>query len=165
MKYRIVVLFTVSVLCTGSAFAQVVMPDNRVAAGFREEIMGLGVFAGPTSGLGVSFRHHLRIPFSYQITAGIIKVDDRLLYDVGGEGQYDVSRGEGHRFYVAGGLGYYYAGRSSGNEMNAPARIGLGAGYEAGLPGGFGATLELLFTYFSDGTILPLPQVGIYYYF
>jgi hypothetical protein len=165
MNRRIVVLLLLMAGFASIAVSQVAIPDRRGGTGFREEVMGLGFFAGPTSGLGVSFRHHLRIPFSYQITAGIIKVDDRLLYDFGGEVQYDLSRGEGSRFFVVGGLGYYYAGRSSHNDIDAPARLGFGAGAEVGISPAIGATLELLFTIFTDGTILPLPQAGIFYYF
>jgi hypothetical protein len=165
MNRRIVlVMILLSLLC-GVARTQVAIPDKKGGTGFREEVMGLGLFAGPASGLGVSFRHHLRIPLSYQVTAGIIKVDDRLLYDLGGEVQFDLSRGEGSRFFVVGGFGYYYAGRSSNNEMKAPGRLGLGAGAELGISPAVGATVELLFTCFTDGTVLPLPQAGIFYYF
>jgi hypothetical protein len=165
MNRRTVVLLLLMAGVANEALSQVAIPDRRGGTGFREEVMGLGLFAGPTSGLGVSFRHHLRIPFSYQITAGIINVDDRLLYDFGGDLQYDLSRGEGSRFFVAGGFGYYYAGRSSHNDINAPGRLGFGAGAELGIGPAIGATLELLFTVFTDGTILPLPQAGVFYYF
>lgn len=165
MRQRIIFVLFFTALFGQGAAAQVAIPDKKGGLGFREEVMGLGLFGGPTSGLGVSFRHHLRIPVSYQLTGGIIKVDDRLLYDFGGELQFDLSRGEGNRLFVVGGVGYYYASRSSSNEMDAPWRIGLGAGIEQGFSPSVGVAIELLFTYFTDGTVLPLPQVGIFYYF
>ncbi len=148
-----------------STHAQVVLPDREAAGGLRQHVFGLGVFVGPSSGLGLSFRHHLPSTVSYQLTGGIVKIDDRLQYAVGGEVQLDLSRTSGTRFFIAGALGYYYAGSADRNEMAGPGRIGLGLGGEMFAGGGFHAAVELLFTYFSDGTVLPLPQFGLYYYF
>jgi len=41
----------------------------------------------------------------------------------------------------------------------------LGVGGEFLVTPGLHATTELFFTYFTDGTILPLPQLGFHYYF
>jgi hypothetical protein len=41
----------------------------------------------------------------------------------------------------------------------------MGIGGELPMSSGFHVTGELLFTYFSDGTILPLPSAGFHYYF
>jgi hypothetical protein len=154
------------VMCIGlPVFGQVVLPDHGSAGSLRQNVFGLGVSVGPASGLGLSFRHHLPSTFSYQIAGGIIKVDDRLLYDVGGELQFDLSRSGSTRFFVAGAVGYYYAGSSNRNEMAGPGRVGLGLGGEIYSGSGFHGSLELLFTYFSDDTVLPLPQFGLYYYF
>ena len=49
--------------------------------------------------------------------------------------------------------------------MTAPTRGGVGIGGEWVMSGGLHFLAEGMFTFFSDGTILPLPQVGIYYYF
>jgi hypothetical protein len=38
-------------------------------------------------------------------------------------------------------------------------------GGELYLGAGFHGTGEILFSYFSDGNVLPLPQIGFYYYF
>ena len=69
-------------------------------------VFGLGLFGGPAGGLGISFRHHLPYQFSYQVTGGIINVDDKLKYDVGFEAQYDLVKGPTGRFFVAGATSY-----------------------------------------------------------
>ncbi len=166
MKY---VLILASVLLTeftaSTLYAQAVLPDRGREAGLRENVFGLGLFGGPASGLGLSFRHHLPSPFSYQITGGILKVDERLSYDLGFEAQYDLVRGPASRFFVSGGTSYFYSGKHGHNDMDAPGRIGFGVGGELALASGIHTTLGLLFTYFTDGTVLPLPQFGFHYYF
>lgn len=145
--------------------AQVVLPERESAGGFPYHAFGLGIFLGPASGMGLSFRHHLPSTLSYQLTGGIIKVDERLQYAIGAELQMDLSRTSASRFFVAGAVGYYHAGSSSTNEMKGPGRVGLGLGGEVFAGAGFHATGELIFTYFTDGTVLPLPQIGFHYYF
>jgi hypothetical protein len=144
--------------------AQVVLPE-RDEPDPGESVFGLGLFGGAASGLGLSFRHHLPSTISYQITGGIVKIDERLSYDIGGEVQFDLARSPNSRFFIAGGLGYYYSGKSDGNEMEAPARAALGIGGEFALSTGIHTSVEAMFTYFSDGTVLPLPQLGFHYYF
>ena len=79
---------------------------------------------------------------------------------------FDLNRTTDLRFYAAGGLSYFFAGVEGHNEMKGPGRIGLGVGVETGLRGsGFNISGDLLFTYFTDGTVLPLPQLAIHYYF
>lgn len=144
--------------------AQVVLPERDEPVP-GESVFGLGLFGGAASGLGLSFRHHLPATISYQITGGIVKINERLSYDIGGEVQFDLARSPNSRFFIAGGLGYYYSGKSDGNEMEAPARAALGIGGEFAVSTGIHTTVEAMFTYFSDGTVLPLPQLGFHYYF
>ena len=165
MIYRMLIASSIAVLLSAPAFGQTAMPDRSQPTGFREEVFGLGLFGGPVGGLGVSFRHHLRLPLSYQITAGVIKTDRRLLYDVAIEGEYDISRGERGRFFVGTGFGYFYSGESKGNEMKGPFRLGIGGGAETTISPVLTGVVQLMFTYFSDGTVLPLPEVGVFYYF
>jgi hypothetical protein len=166
MKRRSSVLCAVFLLLSaGVANGQAILPERGQERGLRENVFGLGVFGGPASGFGLSFRHHLPSPFSYQITGGIIKVDDRLSYDIGCEAQYDLARGATSRFFVGAGAAYFYSGKTSHNDMNGPGRIGLGIGGEVAVSSGLHTSLDLMFTYFSDATVLPLPQLGFYYYF
>ncbi len=145
--------------------AQVVVTDRMQTPSMRTNVFGLGFAGGPATGLGISFRHHLPSPFSYSITGGIIKASDKLLYSLGAEGQYDLSRSPNLRFFAVAGLSYFYSGTSGHNDMTGPGRVGVGAGAETELGSGVHILGDLAFTYFTDGTVLPLPQLGIYYYF
>ncbi|MBP1648930.1 MAG: hypothetical protein H6Q30_2375 [Bacteroidetes bacterium] len=162
---RTTVLIFAALVFGGVVHAQVVAPDAASENALRRSLFGLGVFGGPAGGLGISFRHHLPAAFSYQVTGGIINVDDKLNYDIGVEAQYDLVRGPSGRFFAAGAGSYFYSGTDGVNQMKGPGRFGLGVGGEAFIGAGFHAAAELLFTYFTDDTVLPLPQFGIYYYF
>jgi hypothetical protein len=128
-------------------------------------VYGLGLALGAASGVGLSFRQHFPGYVSYSLIGGIIKVDNETSYDFGGELQYDFIRGQWVRFFAAAAAGYYYTGGKRGNDLEAPGRIGMGIGGEVPVQGGFHVSGELLFTFFSDGNVLPLPQVSIHYYF
>lgn len=165
MIIRALIGLSLAACIAAPAVGQVVLPERGSAGGLHQNVFGLGVSAGATSGIGLSFRHHLPSTVSYQITGGIIKVDDRLHYALGGELQFDLTRSGVSRFFMAAAAGYYYSGSADRNDMKAPGRVGAGIGGEMYSDAGFHASLELLFTYFSDGTVLPLPQFGLYYYF
>jgi hypothetical protein len=147
------------------ARSQAVLPERWHDGGLRENVYGLGLAAGAASGVGLSFRQHFPGYVSYQIIGGVIKVDTQTSYAFGAELQYDFVRGAGVRFFAVGAVGYYYSGDRRGNDVEAPARIGAGIGAEVPIQGGFHISGEMLFTFFSDGNILPLPQVGMHYYF
>jgi hypothetical protein len=165
-RCRVTVLCLVMIVCASGALrAQAVLPERGRDGGLRENVFGLGLAGGAASGMGLSFRHHLPGSWSYQVTGGIIKVDDKTSYAFGGELQYDLIRAAASRFFVGGGMGYYYSGKGSGNTLDGPGRIALGIGGELPVASGFHVSGELLFTYFTDGTVLPLPQFGVYYYF
>ena len=158
------VLTLVAVIGT-TARAQVILPEKGREGGVRDNVFGLGLAGGAATGVGISFRHHLPGTVSYEITGGIVKADNKTSYAIGGELQFDLIRAPASRFFVAGGFGYYYAGRGSGNELKGPSRVAVGIGGEVPAGSGFHFSGELMFTYFSDDTVLPLPQIGIYYYF
>jgi hypothetical protein len=158
-------LFLLLVVCASVSQGQVVAPSAQTDQPLRQSLFGLGLFGGPAGGFGISFRHHLPHTFSYQVTGGIINVDDKLKYDIGVEVQFDLVRGAGGRFFAAGAASYFFTGEGGVNEMEGPGRAGLGIGGEVFIGSGFHASGDLMFTYFSDGTVLPLPQVGIFYYF
>jgi hypothetical protein len=162
---QVAILSLLVLLCTTAhVHGQVVLPDKGQPAA-QEHIFGLGLAGGPVSGIGLSFRHHFPGAASYQLTGGVVKADDRVSYAVGAELQFDLSRGTGWRFFAVAGAGYYYSGTTGENEMEGPGRAGLGIGGEMSIGVGLHGSAELLFSYFTDGTILPLPQVGIHYYF
>ena len=145
--------------------AQVNVPVQEKPKELGQAVFGLGLSAGYVSGFGLSFRHHLPSVISYQIVAGIIKIDTKLHYNIGGEMQFDLVRGETTRFFVCGGMGYFHSGESGNNDLDGPFRVGLGIGGEVVRAESFSLAGELMFSYFSDGTVLPLPQVSAHYYF
>lgn len=151
-------------MCTQTSRAQVVMPSSQ-DPGLSRNVFGLGFFAGASGGIGLSFRHHLPMKLSYQVTGGIIKTDGKLRSNIGFCAQYDLTRGDRNRFFVSGAFGYYYSGVNGNNEMNAPTRGALGIGGEWPMSSGLHMMGDVMFTFFSDGNVLPLPQVGFYYYF
>jgi len=158
-------LLVLMVLMGEASRGQVVVPNAGGGPGLRQSVFGLGLFGGPAGGLGLSFRHHLPSAVSYQITGGIIKVDDKLSYDIGAEAQFDLARGPAGRFYAAAATAYFFSGRGGVNDLEGPGRVGLGVGGETAVGYGFNVSGDLLFTYFTDGTVLPLPQIGFHYYF
>lgn len=161
MKFIISIIAIISIVTFSNA--QVSEPKQATEQ-IGESVYGLGFSAGVASGFGLSFRHHLPGDYSYQIVAGIIKADNKTLYNIGGEFQYDFVRGQTARFFGAGAIGYFYKG-SNNNELTGPFRIGIGIGGELRKLEPFYISCELLFTYFTDGTILPLPQISAHYYF
>jgi hypothetical protein len=169
MKHRTAQLMLVLAALAGFAAtvqAQAVLPEKGKDGGLRTGVFGLGFSAGPVSGVGLSFRHHLPGSFSYQLAGGIIKVDNTTAYAIGVEGQYDLIRNATSRFYAALGTGFYHSGNGSHNDLAGPWRIGIGIGDELAIvSSGFHVSGELLFSYFNDGTVLPLPQIGVHYYF
>lgn len=151
-------------LAASLSYSQIIIPDKDRPTELGRDVFGLGGYVGLGTGMGLSFRHHLASVFSYQFAAGIIKDSRTLLFDAGLELQFDLMRNENLRFYAGGGLGYYYKGKDS-NELKGPLRIALGIGAETKAKSSVHISGNLYFTYFTDGTILPLPQVGIHYYF
>jgi hypothetical protein len=140
---------------------------NNVDGGeeLQQSVFGIGLNGGMVSGIGLSFRHHLPSRFSYQIVGGVIKTDEHLHYSVGTEAQFDFMYSDFTRVFAAGGAGYFYSGSSSSNDLESPFRMGLGVGVEHLFGENLALGGELLFTFFSDGTILPLPQASMHYYF
>lgn len=159
-----VVFVALVVLMPAALHGQVVEPERDTQLDPADNVFGLGFSAGPASGVGLSFRHHFPSRFSYQIAGGVIK-GNRVMYDFGGEVQFDVSRTHDSRYYVALSMAYFYSGKDNGNEMEGPGRAGLGIGGEFPLASGLHGNIDAIFTYFTDGTVLPLPHVGLHYYF
>ncbi len=162
-KHVSILLIVVAIL-TLPVYSQVVVPDKDRPTELERGVFGLGASFGLGTGMGISFRHHLPSIASYQFTAGIIKDAKKMIYDLGLEIQFDLVRGERTRFYAGGGSGFYFVGENS-NELKGPLRLALGIGIESKARDALHISGSLYFTYFTDGQILPLPQVGMHYYF
>ncbi len=164
MRFVLTICFVSLIALNGIAFAQVSVAGSQRAEGFNSAIYGLGFSAGPASGIGISFRNHLPSKSSYQIIAGIIKVKSNISASVGAEYQYDLVRGNTTRFYFGPSISYFYSGEN-GNTFEAPFRFGIGLGGEFDVQEALHISIEGVFTYFSDGSIVPLPQIAAHYYF
>jgi hypothetical protein len=160
----ILLVIMLSVLLTAPVKTQVVLPDQQNPTRLGRTVYGLGFAAGAGTGLGVSFRHHLPSEMSYQIVGGILKIDRNLSYDVGAEVQFDFFRGEMTRFFGGGGVAYFYTGENR-NRFRGPFRLAIGVGGEFSNIQLVHITVSGMFTYFSNGDIWPLPQLGVHYYF
>jgi hypothetical protein len=158
------VILVILLLSFVQVFTQVVVPDKDRPTELDRSVFGLGASISVGTGIGISFRHHLPSIMSYQITAGIIKDSRNLLYDIGAEVQIDLVRGETTRFYGGGGIGYFYKGENS-NDLKGPFRVATGIGLETKVRESLHFSGSLYFTYFTNGQILPLPSVGMHYYF
>ena len=151
-----------------NAEAQINVSDSSVPKPkhFSENVFGVGLHASLVTGLGVSFRHRLAgTAVAYQINGGILKLGAVSYYDVGGEFQFDLSGSDQDRVYVIVGLGYYYKGELV-NSLSTPFRIGAGIGYEFPIAKQIGVSLGLtIMGFLPGGNILPLPQIGMHYFF
>ena len=162
-----IVIILAFLLIPAISIAQVIGTGSTQPVALGRNVFGLGASIGLASGMGISFRQHFPTVMSYQIAGGIIKPDSRLSYDIGIELQADIMKGNSNRFYAAGAWGYYFTGEGGHNELDAPWRLGLGVGNEwANINSSqFHFAVEVLLTYFSDDTVIPLPQASVHYYF
>jgi hypothetical protein len=155
-----ILLFTLASISS----AQITTAGLSKADDLSKSVYGLGLSAGWGSGVGLSFRAHLPSKSSLQAIFGIIKSSNKLSMCIGGEYQYDLVRSNETRFFVAATAAYFYNGIGS-NEVAGPYRMGAGIGGGFHVQGALHVTVEGLFVFFSDGRILPLPQIGAHYYF
>jgi hypothetical protein len=162
-KLFITVLFCM-VLYIPNAFGQVSVSSVKGEA-FGQSVHGLGFSGGPASGVGISYRYHMGSTSSLQGIIGVFKPKSSDTFSSFGlEYQRDLTRSGSARFFFGAATSYFYNGTGS-NNYAAPFRAGLGLGGEFLLQDAVHFTFQGLFTYFSDGTILPLPQLAVHYYF
>ncbi len=142
-----------------------VAASNVKGDAFGKGIHGLGFSGGTASGAGISYRYHTEGKSSLQAILGVFKPKNTdTFYSFGAEFQHDLTRSNSARFFFGSASSYVYNG-SGGNKYAAPFRFGVGLGGEFLLQDAVHLSFQGLFTYFSDGTILPLPQIAIHYYF
>jgi hypothetical protein len=164
MKKSVLALSIAMLIIASFSQAQVSTSGLSNAEGLTKAVYGLGFSAGWASGIGLSFRSHLPSKASVQGVFGIIKTSDKLSMSIGGEFQYDLVRNNTTRFFVGSAMSYFYNGNGS-NEVSGPFRVGAGIGGEFHVQGALHVTLEGMFTYFSDGRVIPYPQIAAHYYF
>ncbi|NUN69649.1 MAG: hypothetical protein HUU02_08060 [Bacteroidetes bacterium] len=164
MKYPWVVIAICILSVPLLSSAQVAVTSVK-GESFGKSVYGLGFSGGPASGIGISYRYHSEGKASLQGVLGIFKPKNTdTFYSFGAEYQQDLTRSNSARFFFGAATSFFFNG-SDVNRYAAPFRFGAGLGGEFLLQEGVHMTFQGLFTYFSDGTILPLPQLSIHYYF
>ncbi len=161
---RIALALIICVVLSLGANAQVTTSGLSNAQALNQGVQGLGFAGSLSTGLGVSYRYHLPSKTSLQGVFGIFKSSGKLSLSLGGEYQYDLVRGNETRFFFVGGGSYFYSG-SSRNELDAPFRVGVGIGGEFRVRESIHLSFAGLYTFLSDGTVYPLPQISAHYYF
>jgi hypothetical protein len=161
---RIAIEFLSLIFLPALLLSQVSVAGDNKAENFDKSVYGLGFAGGPASGVGVSFRDHFPSRLSIQLVFGILKDNVNTFVSTGAELQYDLVRGNTTRFYFGPAFGYFYNG-SDVNSFKAPTRYGIGLGGEFNVRDALHFSVEGMFVFFSDGTIIPLPQASIHYYF
>jgi hypothetical protein len=164
MKKPFLLILIFVLIFVSNSTSQVTTTGLSNAEGLKTTVYGLGLAAGWASGLGVSFRAHLPSNSSVQAVFGIIKTSDKLAMCIGGEYQYDLVRGNATRFYIGPALSYFYHGNGL-NEVSGPFRVGAGIGGEFQIQQSLHIAVEGMFVFFSDGRVIPLPQIAAHYYF
>ncbi len=164
MKRTLALISVISLLLISISNAQVTTSGLSRAEDLSKPVYGLGFSAGWASGIGLSFRSHLPSKSSLQAVFGIIKTSEKLSMSLGAEYQYDLVRNNTTRFFIVSGLSYFYYGVHS-NEVSGPFRFGAGIGGEFQVQDALHVSVEGVFVFFSDGRVIPLPQIAAHYYF
>lgn len=174
MRSLPIAVFLLLVLSAASATAQVAFD--------RERDQAFGVIAGPVSGAGAMYQEILPTALGYRVAFLGWKFGDSSFLDVGVSGLRVLSDDGQRRVYLVGGASYWRRSEEEtvplrddqGNRIgqrevdDVDDSVGLGFGVGIDLPFGVrgGLSLEGVFTYWTDsGDLLPLPQVGLHYYF
>lgn len=131
-----------------------------------KQIFGIGLAASLTSGMGLSFKHHLGgLPIAYQISGGYLQLGNNQIHSIGLELQYDINIKRTDRLYAVAGAGHYYYGDTT-NTLDFPFRWGAGIGYELGVSRNINISVNVMITGKQLGNnILPLPSAAFHYYF
>ncbi|MGE3801646.1 MAG: hypothetical protein AB7H80_11550 [Candidatus Kapaibacterium sp.] len=147
------------------------VPGTTVGSDFyNNTYFAIGLHASLLSGSGLAGRVSFPKGFAVQTTAFIISLGGITHFNVGGEGQYAFTQGDGGRLYGLVGGGYYLSTSEdtakSGNRIKSPVHLGLGVGYEWFTSRNFALDLSGAFTWFiAEKKVAPLPSFGFHYYF
>ncbi len=147
------------------------LPGATVGSDFyNNTYFAIGLHASLLSGAGLSGRVSFPKGFALQATSFVISVGGITHFNVGGEGQYAFTQGDGGRLYGLVGGGYYLSvsddTAKSGNRIKSPVHVGAGVGYEWFTSRNFALDISGAFTWFvAEGKVAPLPSLGFHYYF
>ena len=163
------------ILLTTGAEAQIdtskSVPGSTVGSDFyNNSYFAIGLHASLLSGAGLNGKMSFPKGFSIQATTFIISIGGITHFNVGGEGQYAFTQGDGGRLYGLVGAGYYLStsddSAKDGNRIKSPVHLGAGIGYEWFTSRNVAFDLSAAFTWFvAESKVAPLPSIGFHYYF
>ncbi|NQW29676.1 MAG: hypothetical protein HQ472_04105 [Ignavibacteria bacterium] len=157
-------VFSIFALLSISALAE---QDSTQANIKKQNQFAVGAQLGLATGSGVSVRYTMDFGLALETTMFYFSTG-KPIWNIGFEAQYALSHSEIEKFYVVGGVSYYYNGGSfNQNTLNGPSRFGIGLGYEWYFLPNVSIAGELPFTFFlgdNAPTVLPLPQLQLMYH-
>lgn len=147
------------------------VPGTTVGSDFyNNTYFAVGTHLSFLSGAGLSARMTFPNRLAVQLTSFVISIGGITHFNVGGEGQFAFTQGDGGRLFGLIGAGYYLSTSDEptkpGNRIVSPIHLGGGIGYEFFLSRHSSVDLALPFTWFvEEGKVGPIPSVSFHYYF
>jgi len=168
MKTTLIILSVVSVLATSHAVAQDSTARSATLAEelAREPHWGIGLQAGLATGSGISVRYAFGNRFAAEVILGYLAIQNPA-YSFGVEGQFLLDDDENHRLYALTGMSLNRITKGDTNNLEAPARAGLGIGFEYFVSTQAAISGEVPITFFFQDKlqVFPTLQVQFTFYF
>lgn len=146
--------------------------EGRTVGGdfYNNTYFAIGAHLSFLSGTGLSTRVTFPNRVAVQLSTFVIAVGGITHFNLGAEGQFAFTQGDGGRLFGLVGTGYYLSNSDEpakpGNRIKSPLHLGAGIGYEWFLSRNASFDLALPFTWFVDeGRVFPLPSLSVHYYF
>ncbi len=137
---------------------------------YNNTYFAIGAHLSFLSGTGLSTRVTFPNRVAAQLSTFVIAVGGVTHFNIGAEGQFAFTQGDGGRLFGLVGGGYYLSNSDEpnkpGNRIKSPVHLGAGIGYEWFLSRNASFDLALPFTWFvEEGRVFPLPSLSLHYYF
>ena len=165
MSTKKISLFLVVLFITSIFYAQ----ENKTETDIITRSNELGIHAGFTTGLGLSFRHWSD-KLGVQLTAIPIKSNDFQFISVGLTGLYSLSNSKYHRFFLYLGnhmlISNDLISIDGVNESEIMYNLGFGPGFEVGKKVRFNIMLGYAaynLNNIPDYSLLPSIEMGLYF--
>ncbi len=154
-------------------FSGITYAEEEASFSVYEKYSSIGLYIGSVSGIGLSYRYHFPNPWLFQITGGLIYIEEDYAYSLGLEGQYELTKSNIARFYVMGAGGIYGSQTQSDGDTESTTTLHFGFGIGGEIA--FGPTivnhLTLGINFFpialhvkeNDSSIFPGASIYLYY--
>lgn len=143
---------------------------------------GIGGSFGLASGAGISYQEILPSAWGFRGALALWKQSDLFFLDIGVSGLRVLDDNGRRRFYLIAATSYWrkaedeqleifdendnLIGEITVTKVDDSWALGFGVGAEVPLGSSVGLAADAVFTYWSDtGSLLPLPQIAVYYLF